>query len=317
MKKYFIVLFVCVLSLLKSEAQVYVPFPDSNAIWRVYTREIGCTCCASYDYTLEGDTVINSVSYRIVHQDGLIYFEDGMGACTSMLYGSINDYVGAIRSDNILKKVFILPRDSLTEYLLYDFNMIVGDTVQGWLNYSSFLGWFPTVLVVGSIDSILIVNQYRKRFNFMVPGAPGTPIPQFIEGIGSTFDPFTGPLYEFEWGIRLTCFRQNGQVIYPDTNSSCILTEVAEKQNLSSEVSIFPNPFLSEITISIQRQNVKYLTFSIKNIFGQVVLEDQESFAVSDNASIDLSSLSQGIYYLDMVLDDKRVVRMILKASID
>lgn len=313
MKKYFIVLFVCVLSLLVSEAQVYVPFPDSNAIWRVYTREIGCTCCASYDYTLEGDTLINSVAYRIVHQDGLIYFEDGMGACTTILYGSINDYVGAIRSDNIQKKVFILPRDSLTEYLLYDFNMIVGDTVQGWLNYSSFLGWFPTVLVVGSIDSILIVNQYRKRFNFMVPGAPGTPIPQFIEGIGSTFDPFSGPLYEFEWGVWLTCFSHNNQTLYPDTNSVCLVTHVEQSESSNLQVNIFPNPFTAQLTISLEMIRGDIWKYSIQDIFGRIVNSSQKHLENSTSKSIDLSNLSNGIYFVEIFVNGERTVKKILK----
>ena len=56
---------------------------------------------------LNGDTVINSLNYKKIFENSL--------------------YAGALREDN--KIIYFIPGNSLTEYLLYNFNLTVGDSI--------------------------------------------------------------------------------------------------------------------------------------------------------------------------------------------
>lgn len=81
-----------------------------------------------------------------------------------------------------------------------------------------------------------------------------------------------------------------------------------------SGISVYPDPFASEITISIQEHNLKQATFAIKNIFGQTVyLRDESNFSIACTKTIDLSFLLKGIYLLDVIIDGERTVKKIVK----
>ena len=75
-----------------------------------------------------------------------------------------------------------------------------------------------------------------------------------------------------------------------------------------------PNPFISEISITIQKQNIKQATFTIKNILGQTIFNIQENNLSSTYIkTIDLSFLSKGIYFLDVIIDGEQTVKKIVK----
>ena len=79
-------------------------------------------------------------------------------------------------------------------------------------------------------------------------------------------------------------------------------------------ISIYPNPFTSEISITFTKQNINQATFTIKNILGQTVLTEQENNPSSPyTKTIDLSFLSKGVYLLDVNACGERMVRKILK----
>lgn len=293
------------------EGQVYVPFPDSNAIWQVEYGGYQCSCCASYNYSFDGDTLIGSHVYHRIHKRGLKYLEI-QGLCTTIPAQLIDEYIGAIRNDNSQKKVFIVPSDSTTEYILYDFNLGVGDTVDSWLNQSSFSSpWLH--VVVDSIDSVLVANQYRKRFNLLVIDGGFLPV-KIIEGIGSTSEPFIGPLYEFEWGGYISCFKQNGQVLFPDTSSLCLLTDVSMMGITNSNMKIYPNPFVSAITIIIQNPQPIQSNIEILNILGQTVYTETVIYEKAKNTRIiDLSFLPAGIYILNRITESNKISQIIFK----
>jgi len=79
-------------------------------------------------------------------------------------------------------------------------------------------------------------------------------------------------------------------------------------------ISIYPDPFTSEISISLLKQNSKQATFIIQNFLSQTVFIDQENNLSNDyTKTIDLSFLSKGIYLLDINIDGERTVRKIVK----
>jgi hypothetical protein len=82
-------------------------------------------------------------------------------------------------------------------------------------------------------------------------------------------------------------------------------------------VGIAPNPFNSEISITLQNQNIKQATISIKNILGQTVYRQERKTPLSPGGGpgvrLDLSFLEQGIYLVEVVVDGERMVRKVVK----
>ncbi|MFW5663609.1 MAG: hypothetical protein ACOCYD_01075 [bacterium] len=109
--------------------------------------------------------------------------------------------IGYIREDS-LKKVYYRDKNETESRLLYDFGAEVGDSIM--------IG--DIVLVVETIDSVQINNEYLKRMELSHEGLVGE---QWIEGIGS----FCGILSSGYYGITggkydLLCFYENEALIY-------------------------------------------------------------------------------------------------------
>jgi hypothetical protein len=88
-------------------------------------------------------------------------------------------------------------------------------------------------------------------------------------------------------------------------------------ENLSVDnytIQISPNPFVNAISITIHKQNIKHTSFFIYNVLGQIVFHEQENnLNNTDSKTIDLSELSQGIYFLDIIINEERTVKRIMK----
>ena len=92
--------------------------------------------------------------------------------------------------------------------LLYDFNLKANDTLRGYLAGRDY--WFGSRLVIIEVDSVLIGNQYRKRWKFSKGSSPTiSPPGSIIEGIGNV-NGLLEPIEGGEMGGDLICFKQNG-----------------------------------------------------------------------------------------------------------
>jgi hypothetical protein len=245
MKNLLLVLATFAALTVKSQTSVYHPFPDSNAVWNVQTQLCCYNSCSSpfpnpyfydfnFSYYLQGDTTANGYNYHKIYQSGVTH-EYCAFSTTVNNWGTQNNlYVGAYREDAAAKKVFLM---GTPDILLYDFSLNVGDTVPRGFEL------VDNCSAISSIDSILIGNNYRKRFNL------STFPYSLIEGIGSTSG-LLEPLCVFEYEGTLICFSQNGQTLFPDTNTNCEnVTNVHDVQYKTS-IKVFPNPFLNELNFS-------------------------------------------------------------------
>jgi hypothetical protein len=180
-------------------AQKYYPFETSNAVWNEL-KESGYLKESGHDYPpnkfietyfINGDTIINDFKFYKIFIQG----------------SNDSSYVGCFREED--RKVyyngvdyFHFETDSII--LLYDFNKQKNDTI-----YTG--TWHRAV--INEIDSILIGNSYRKRFQ-MDDG-------QFwIEGIGSNFG-FLYPMTEIPtmyWRSELICYKHNDSLLYLSPN---------------------------------------------------------------------------------------------------
>ena len=127
---------------------------------------------------------------------------------------STSEGIIGIREEN--KRVFVLPNPTSAEseeYLAYDFNLTVGDTVPDPYYYQTPGGPSDYNLVIHTIDSIFISGTWRKRYQI-------NSFPDIIEGVGSSSG-LLNPL-NYAWsgacGISLNCYIEQGVSDYFTSN---------------------------------------------------------------------------------------------------
>ncbi len=259
MKKLLIIFIVFSSLSVSGQTSVYKPFPDSNAVWNQYF-ESSCTGLAIFieenEFFLSGDTSLNGLIYHKFYTNHLYEKANCFGGA---IYRSdppvFNLRVGAIREDTT-KKVFYFDYYDSQEYLVYDFNLNIGDIIP----ISYIHNDTSQKIFISSIDSICDGSNYRKRF--LLSDSIGNycyfNYCSIIEGIGSMW----GLLEEidiipFHQLKQLRCLIQDGTIKYQDSiqiwyssNSACSLLPV-EDIKTNNEISIYPNPFNISTTIRL------------------------------------------------------------------
>ena len=221
--------------------QVYHPFPESNAMWRCVWGASGCydnNDYADYQYLITGDTTIGIHQYHKLERSG--YFD-----CQPPLY-PVTGYMGAFRNDIASRKVYYYPADSVSELLLYDFTLQVGDTIKGYLAETGYSG--PNTAIISMIDSVELAGSYRKRWHFDASSVYWEGF--YIEGIGGDKGPLEALVAQLDLNGELHCFEQNDEVLYTtDFLPACDLATGVAAEQLPN-LSIHPNPVIDQLSIA-------------------------------------------------------------------
>ncbi len=288
-----LLLFITVILTLSSMAQKsdYYPLPDSNAQWNMHFSLMGYPGPAHeefYSIIISGDTIINSLSYQKL----MIPFVQSSGKSTTSLITP--GYKGAIRQDTLNRTVFIVPPAKVTEQLLYDFSMQVGDTVRGYIETNT-----NPKDVVESIDSVLVGNNYHKRWNIN-----SNYYISFIEGVGSTYGLIEySPGGVVDWAdISTTCFRHNGIILYPDTATNCeLITSILPGDKKIDGFRIYPNPSHGSFTVEFDKSmNIEEIRLT--DLFGRIILKQQ----TSNLTKIEIGNLQDQTYILTIINKDSK-----------
>ncbi|MGZ4090728.1 MAG: T9SS type A sorting domain-containing protein, partial [Bacteroidia bacterium] len=276
---FFFLLASCVI-----KAQAYIPLPLDSSYWRVNygATQPNCSCSVFYLYKTDGDTIINSTTYKKIIRAGA----QGCAWC-GPYSGAI---LGSLRQDSLTRKVYIVQNNSTTEKILYDFTQQVGDTVK------SALIVLGCTFIVSSVDSIQINSVYHRRINIQTNGCLVTP-QAFIEGIGST-QGLLEPLIGFEFGGTLECAAHKNQVIYPSNTSTCstIVTGLSEINNSEARIDVFPNPASNKLTVSANLNSL--YTIEIERMDGVIVYSKEETQPATSGLEINTTCFPAGIYFL-------------------
>lgn len=306
MKKLILLLIILVPALVK--AQQYVPFPDSNAIWSEFANPGYSSQTLMGHYLLiikNKDTLVNNNSF---HQLFFSLLDTTFGIDTSL------KYCGAYREET--KKIYFLPKDSLNEFILYDFTLNLGDTFKyiyklSYPNYS----WSqnqPDSLIVSSVDSILLENgSYRRQLGFTSwwQNEPHNVVDdiRWIEGIGNNkgllfpiADQPTNGSDNF-----LGCVTQNSQEIYFSPSvyfNNCYLSIIVDDNNYMTlpEINIFPNPISGTGIIQfMNNEDDLYQELVISDVLGR----DIKTFCVKEKNEIQISSddFKEGLYFVKLI----------------
>ncbi len=86
-------------------------------------------------------------------------------------------------------------------------------------------------------------------------------------------------------------------------------TTSVDKLEDNLTLSVYPNPVQNDVSISVN--NVLTInSVTIKNLQGQQVYSGSN---IQNNAKLDISTLSQGIYFIEVVSNDKTAIKKVIK----
>ncbi|MCL2435925.1 MAG: T9SS type A sorting domain-containing protein, partial [Lentimicrobiaceae bacterium] len=275
----------------------YKPFPTSNAMWRENFGGFE-TDCEEYQYLITGDTIINDLTYHILQKSGVRYSASGSGWCNQNFGWPIDHYAGCFRNDVSAQKVYYIGSDMGTERVIYDFSLSVGDTIP------ELPGDFyhPQNNTIKSIDSIEIGGIYYKRFEienrclFLF---------YIIEGIGSTYGLLSSTC-PFEVGSELICFSINEETIYPYVGYDCKPAIYNAIENYKPMINLYPNPTTGELRIENGEWRINNV--EVFDVYGKKITTNHLSLT-----TIDVSHLSNGIYFLKIYTESGVVVKKVVK----
>ena len=278
-------------------SQEYLPLPEANSKW--------INTYSTLEWVPYPHMVINSVvNYCAPGIDTTIYGNSYFIIDTCENGG----YKGALRNEN--GRVWFLPKNSPTEFLLYDFTAQSGDTIYD-VYFETFGGnyeLYDLYVKPSAVDSILINEVYRKRISFDAG--------YWIEGIGNTQGLFLEPLPNIsEYMVDLYCMSSNDTTFYPEFSvGECEFpVGIKEMENNSLMLSIYPNPSTAEFFVDLKKSNWK---FDLKNIcvlnsFGQQI---NPVCQIENNIiTLDMESFPIGIYFIRLTNKDIVITQKLIK----
>ena len=275
------------------------PYLNETSTWKQFYKTYGLESIMEYDALIQfdGDTIIGNTTYYKVLETGMVKTSY---TCCPASYAPIYNHRNPIREEN--KSFYAYNIVTNKEYLLYDFDLIIGDTIKTGCNKDTIV----------SIDTVFMGNIPRQRFHLLA-----TPF-TLIEGIGST----VGFYWQTCNGISsiagyLQCYCQNGDCIsFPtfwDPNPECdsLVTNI---RNIEfTNFSITPNPFDNEIQIQSTWLEDSDATIYIFNLTGDLIMKKKiHSNTIFE--SVNVTSLSPGIYFIGIqnngVINFKKMIKL-------
>ncbi len=263
-----------------AQAQPYKPLLDNLNEWHFTTCFSGCNTDVYYT---DGDTVMGGKTYKILN--GYHYISR-----TFLLYEDVPNRTVTLAKINPTK---------IDEFLLYDFAKNEGDTMELFNPNSPFMedpGFFQ-------LDSIRLRpledgNSYRHFY--WSPTASNTTYnayPVWVEGVGSlSLINAAGAQPDFNGVGQLNCFFKNSDAFYVNLDSivSCEPAHVLGINEFkNSDWSIYPNPSSDFIQIAgLKEESV----VEVISCTGELIQQGK----ISDSNPLDISSLNDGIYLIQI-----------------
>jgi hypothetical protein len=263
----------------------YIPFP-TNATW---TEDYGV-----YDQSFPPQPPIHNYKYYGTNGDttinGLIYTKISTPYNSS--HCNLRDSSGIVFCKYNQGSWY-----DTTEFILYNFNLALGDSTTIPILGNPITYQYATVY---DIDFFMIGFQSHKRIR--VSGWFGNSF-DYVEGVGSP----QGLLYPENSYIDswndLYCFSRNDTIMYNNLFATyypgnCWITTDIENTELKQEAkSIYPNP--TNNVIHIDNEDLTHV--EVYNIFGQKLIK-------TTNSSIKLKDFEDGTYFIRTTYIDETVI---------
>jgi hypothetical protein len=261
---------------LSLQSQNYTALLDSSNKWYMTTCFNGCL---TDSYFTDGDTLVNNKMHKIL--DGYHYISR-----TFLLREDVNE-----------KKIYLtkVTGNRKDEFLLYDFAMQEGDSIQ----MNNPITPFPSNGGYYQLDSIRAIpnvnNQLLKHF-YLSPTTSNTFSTQpavWVEGIGSlSIINAPGGYPDLNGAGHVTCFYKNESLFYSlnsPLNTQCAIPE----ESLNLIVYYEPNDSTWYV-----KNTSQVVTITLFDVSGRKI----KTFYNSNEAQMTLSvnDCSSGIYFLNI-----------------
>jgi hypothetical protein len=278
--------------------QAYKPLLDDFNEWHFTTCFFGCLTDVYYT---NGDTIVNGKNHKVL--DGFHYISR-----TFLLNEEVAD-----------KQVFLTLVDppNSTEYLLYDFSLAVGDSID----MKNPITPFPEDAGYYKLDSIVLrplvdSNEYRHFYLSPAPSnTTSTTNAVWIEGVGS-LSLITAPSGDPDInGVgALSCFFKEAELFYSNLDSITACEPVI--LNLNPAVEILPELEVSTLV----SKDFCLLNNASRVKFADVFDLNGRRLKSIDNSgenriSIDFSTYKSGVYV--MVVYDRNFRKKTYKILVD
>lgn len=258
----------------------YEPLVDTTKQWNIleskwkdyYTRDVDNTVSIRF----RGDTLVEGVHYYFIEK-----------CINDSTFSKWERKKMLIREEVSNQCVYY--RESSHEYLIYDFSLGEGDTLQTIDRH-----------IVDSVAYEYIGGKQRKVLYF----SSGPDARKIIEGIGSLED-ILGP---YRWsmtgedGWNLLCYYQDGSLIFQNMDTCYFFkdyTSILDKYN-QALFSITPNPTTDILRL---RANTDLLGANVRlySVLGNLILEKELS---GSQETITASDLNPGLYFIIICRDN-------------
>ncbi|MEN8123279.1 MAG: T9SS type A sorting domain-containing protein, partial [Bacteroidota bacterium] len=297
MKTKLLFLLLPIFALQSSAQHDYVPMAVENAHWIYYNSDdddLPPWIDYYFGYKIQGDIEIEGTWYKKVYYFQLTPAKTNRESSITPTYTASRYLFGAMRDDIPNKKVYgiMFCEGSYScpcneEFLMYDFNMNIGDNFEGYC------------LVVdgdgANLESIMIEHLFdedRLLYNITVGGLEWA---YQLEGIGNYF-PYGGlanyGLFR-QIGVPFGCPCTDFVRYCIGTNEECLNGFVvvgSDEYHLQYNITIYPNPVKNTLSIDYD-SDIKIEIIQLYNVLGKLVLEDNTNFQ-----TINIESLQNGIY---------------------
>ena len=318
MKKYlFLLLIVSLLFITKNGISQRTPLPTDSAQW-VFSGFYHQNTDSVFIYRVKGDTVLGNKTYSKVYKAN----------DRDTNYYSTNETLHCFIRNDTNRRAYIRYPDSYcndtTEILLYDYNLMAGDTFNVHLFYPrNGLPCFDSVfqfIVSGRNDSVEYFSNYygtQIQFSGLVNLGEqcwGTgcsvQMDYFLvwdEEYGCLMHPAFYNEYEhcaccgttLSSGFVAVCFWEKGKWI----SGPCVIVSINEENQNVPEVNIFPNPVSDISTITLNNNDSKFIKFEVYNLLGEGVYSMAIEGATKTSISINRNDYIAG-YYIGKFTDN-------------
>lgn len=291
MRNLFIIITLCVIT--PCVAQDYKLMLDNYNEWQFTNCYSGCITDMYYT---AGDTLVDGKEYKIL--DGYHFISR-----TFLLREEIDS-----------RKVYLNLVQQNREYLLYDFSLQVGDSID----IKNPISPFPMDAGFFKIDSIVNRplfdgNEYKHFYLSPTPSNPISSSPAiWIEGVGSlSLINAPGGFPDLNGVGILTCFFKNGQLFYTivEDCEPMVLANM-DANNYLSEVSF--NTLITNGHFQMKNsQNIQHLT--VFDLNGRKLMEIKTNN--QQEIHLDFSNIATGMYLIvgQSITFENKVFKVLVK----
>ncbi len=271
------------------EAQNYL---DESSKWYTLAGDTYDKWYWISKFQIIGDSTINDTTYHKIHREFDRLRLDFNGSGDTIEYYTGWEQILLLREED--KKFYTRSGDA--DHFIIDFDLELGSIIVEDL----------TEHEITNIDSILIGNEYRKIFeidNFK----------RVYEGIGTSLGLFEGlgwlgshPAY------AMLCYQQGGinyelhtgwipGFLTLESCDSLTFNEIITNTQIieDQEFILYPNPFKTSVNINLNQFALDKIDILILDINGKILFQDHRNI-LNDTIRIDLSTLSQGMYFIQI-----------------